>query len=49
MVTPGRRLAIPVKDPPGSFSAPDFVAWYAAHADAPVNRFTLDARTVVVR
>jgi ferredoxin--NADP+ reductase len=43
-----RRLAIPGEDLPGSFSATDFVAWYAGHPDAPVNRFTLDARTAAV-
>jgi len=43
-----RRLGIPGEDLPGSFSATEFVAWYCGHPDAPVDRFTLDARAVAV-
>ena len=43
-----RRLGIPGEDLPGSYSATDFVAWYSAHPDAPVDGFTLDARSVAV-
>ncbi|NHC14177.1 FAD-dependent oxidoreductase [Motilibacter deserti] len=44
----GRRLGVPGEDLPGSFSATDFVAWYCGHPDAMVDRFTLEARSVVV-
>ncbi|HKE51727.1 MAG TPA: FAD-dependent oxidoreductase [Actinomycetes bacterium] len=43
-----RRLGIPGEDLPGSYSATDFVAWYSAHPDAPVDGFTLDVRSVAV-
>jgi len=43
-----RRLGIPGEDLPGSYSATEFVAWYSAHPDAPIDAFTLDARGVVV-
>ncbi|MGH3942461.1 MAG: FAD-dependent oxidoreductase [Pseudonocardiaceae bacterium] len=43
-----RRLSIPGEDLPGSFSATQFVAWYCGHPDAPVDAFTLDARSAVV-
>lgn len=43
-----RRLGIPGEDLPGSVSATEFVAWYSGHPDAPLDRFTLDARSVAV-
>jgi ferredoxin--NADP+ reductase len=43
-----RRLGVPGEDLPGSFSATDFVAWYCGHPDAPIDRFTLEARSVAV-
>ncbi len=43
-----RRLDVPGEDLPGSDSATDFVAWYCGHPDAPVDHFTLDARSVAV-
>lgn len=43
-----RRLGIPGEDLPGSFSATDFVAWYSGHPDAPIDHFTLTARSVAV-
>jgi ferredoxin--NADP+ reductase len=43
-----RRLRIPGEDLPGVFSARDFVAWYSGHPDAPIDRFSLRARTVAV-
>lgn len=43
-----RRMGIPGEDLPGSVSATDFVAWYNGHPDAPIDRFTLGARTAVV-
>jgi len=44
----GRRLGVPGDDLPGSFAASDFVAWYCGHPDAPIDAFTLAARTVPV-
>ncbi len=43
-----RRLGIPGEDLPGSRSATDFVAWYNGHPDAPLDAFTLAARSVAV-
>ncbi|MCI0688599.1 MAG: FAD-dependent oxidoreductase [Sporichthyaceae bacterium] len=43
-----RRLGIPGEDLPGSYSATEFVAWYSAHPDAPIDSFVLDARSVAV-
>ncbi len=43
-----RRLGVPGEDLPGSVSATDFVNWYNGHPDAPIDRYTLDARTVAV-
>lgn len=43
-----RRLGIPGEDLHGSFSAVEFVAWYSGHPDAEIDRYTLDARSVVV-
>lgn len=43
-----RRLGVPGEDLPGSFSATDFVAWYNGHPDAPIDAFTVDARSVAV-
>ncbi len=43
-----RRMGIPGEDLPGSFSATDFVAWYSGHPDAPIDYFTLTARSVAV-
>jgi ferredoxin--NADP+ reductase len=43
-----RRLGIPGEDLPGSTSATEFVAWYCGHPDVPVDRFSLDARSVAV-
>lgn len=43
-----RRLGVPGEDLPGSFSATDFVAWYNGHPDAPIDAFTLEARSVAV-
>jgi ferredoxin/flavodoxin---NADP+ reductase len=43
-----RRMGIPGEDLPGSVSATDFVAWYNGHPDAPMDRFTLQARTAIV-
>ena len=43
-----RRMGIPGEDLPGSVSATDFVAWYNGHPDAPLDRFTLQARTAIV-
>jgi len=44
----GRRLGVPGDDLPGSFAASDFVAWYCGHPDAPIDAFTLAARSVAV-
>ena len=43
-----RRLGIPGEDLAGSFPATDLVAWYNCHPDAPIDQFTLRARTVIV-
>jgi ferredoxin--NADP+ reductase len=43
-----RRLGVAGEDLPGSFSATEFVSWYSGHPDAAVDRFTLNAETVVV-
>jgi ferredoxin--NADP+ reductase len=43
-----RRLGIAGEELAGSFSATDFVAWYSGHPDTQIDRFTLDARDVVV-
>jgi ferredoxin--NADP+ reductase len=43
-----RRLDIEGEELPGSFSATDFVAWYSGHPDTQIDRFTLDATSVVV-
>jgi ferredoxin/flavodoxin---NADP+ reductase len=43
-----RRMGVPGEDLPGSFSATDFVAWYNGHPDAPIDQFTLEARSAVV-
>ncbi len=43
-----RRLGIEGEELPGSFSATDFVAWYSGHPDTQIDRFTLDAKEVVV-
>ena len=43
-----RRMGIPGEDLPGSVSATDFVAWYNGHPGAPMDGFTLQARTAVV-
>ncbi len=43
-----RRMGIPGEDLPGSFSATEFVAWYSGHPDAPIDYFTLTARSVAV-
>jgi len=43
-----RRLGVAGEDLPGSFSATDFVAWYNGHPDAPIDAFTVDARSVAV-
>ncbi len=43
-----RPLGIPGEDLPGSVSATEFVAWYNGHPDAPVDAFTLAARSVAV-
>jgi len=43
-----RRLGVPGEDVAGSFSAIDFVAWYCGHPDEPIDRFTLQARSVAV-
>jgi ferredoxin--NADP+ reductase len=43
-----RRLGVPGEDLAGSFSATDFVAWYNGHPDAPIDQFTLEARSAVV-
>lgn len=44
----GRRLGVPGDDLAGSFAASDFVAWYCGHPDAPIDAFTLAARSVAV-
>ena len=44
----GRRLGVPGDDLPGSFAASDFVAWYCGHPDAPIDAFTLAAKSVAV-
>ncbi len=43
-----RRLDVPGEDLLGSFSSTEFVAWYNGHPDAPLDTFTLDARSVAV-
>ncbi len=43
-----RRLGIDGETLAGSFSATDFVAWYSGHPDTQIDRFTLDAKDVVV-
>ena len=43
-----RRLGISGEDLPGSFSATEFVAWYCAHPDAPVDGFALQTSAVAV-
>jgi ferredoxin--NADP+ reductase len=43
-----RRLGVPGEDLAGSFSATDLVAWYCGHPDAPIDRFSLQARSVAV-
>ncbi len=43
-----RRLGVPGEDLAGSFSATEFVAWYNGHPDAPIDAFTVDARSVAV-
>lgn len=43
-----RRLGVSGEELPGVFSATDFVAWYSGHPDAAVDRFTLNARRVLV-
>jgi ferredoxin/flavodoxin---NADP+ reductase len=43
-----RRLGVPGEDLPGSFSATEFVSWYSGHPDAAVDRFALEATSVVV-
>ncbi len=43
-----RRLGIDGEELAGSFSATDFVAWYSGHPDTQIDRFTLDAKDVVV-
>lgn len=43
-----RRLGVPGENLAGSFSAIDFVAWYCGHPDEPIDRFTLEARSVAV-
>ncbi len=43
-----RRLGIDGEELAGSFSATDFVAWYSGHPDTQIDRFTLDAKQVVV-
>lgn len=42
-----RRMDIPGEDLPGSFAAPDFVAWYSGHPSAR-QAFPLDATAVAV-
>jgi len=44
----GRPLGVDGDCLPGSFAASDFVAWYCGHPDAPIDRFTLAARSVAV-
>lgn len=44
----GRQLGVPGDDLAGSFAASDFVAWYCGHPDAPIDAFTLAARSVAV-
>jgi len=43
-----RSLGIPGEGLPGSYSATEFVAWYSGHPDSDIDRFTLDAQSVVV-
>ena len=43
-----RRLEVPGESLPGSFAATEFVAWYCGHPDEPIDRFTLEARSVAV-
>ena len=43
-----RRLGVPGEELPGSFAATEFVAWYCGHPDEPIDRFTLEARSVAV-
>ncbi|MCW2691455.1 MAG: NADPH-ferredoxin reductase [Mycobacterium sp.] len=43
-----RRLGVPGEELPGSFSATEFVSWYSGHPDAEVDRFALEATSVVV-
>lgn len=43
-----RRLGVPGEDLHGSFSAVEFVAWYSGHPDSEIDRYTLDASSVVV-
>jgi len=43
-----RRLGVPGEDLAGSFAATEFVAWYCGHPDEPIDRFTLESRSVAV-
>jgi len=43
-----RRLGVPGEDLAGNFAATEFVAWYCGHPDEPIDRFTLQARSVAV-
>jgi len=43
-----RRLGVPGENLAGSFAATEFVAWYCGHPDEPIDRFTLQARSVAV-
>ena len=43
-----RRLGVPGENLAGSFAATEFVAWYCGHPDEPIDRFTLESRSVAV-
>ncbi len=43
-----RRLGVPGENLAGSFAATEFVAWYCGHPDEPIDRFTLQSRSVAV-
>jgi len=43
-----RQLGVPGENLAGSFAATEFVAWYCGHPDEPIDRFTLQSRSVAV-
>lgn len=43
-----RPLGVPGEHLAGNFAATEFVAWYCGHPDEPMDRFTLQSRSVAV-